>query len=130
MIYRISKDQLIDDRQRLESLKYDKYVKLEPYINDVKGYFPYVEDLRNSIFLLKKEATKTANAIFQSIKNTYRATKKLPLTTNITMVLIHVRLTDFPGHLKKKLNMALSDYMANSFLTDAMRYFTNRYEVS
>ena len=87
------------------------------------------------MFLFKKRDTKIANALFQSIKNTYRATKKLPLTTNITMVSIHVRLTDYPRHMKKHgseamKNRALNEYMANSFLTDAMRYFTNKYEVS
>ena len=126
-IYRVSEDQLINDRQRLQSLKYDKYVGLGPYINDVKGFSPYAEELRNSIFLFKKEDTKTANAIFQSIKNTYRATKKLPLTTNITMVSIHVRLTDFAYHLRVLFNMT---FISNEFLTDAMGYYTDKYEVS
>ena len=127
LVYRISEDQLINDRQRLQLLKYDKYVGLGPYVNDVKGFSPYVEELRNSIFLFKKEDTKTANAIFQSIKNTYRATKKLPLTTNITMVSIHVRLTDFAYHLRVLFNMT---FISNEFLTAAMRYYTDKYKVS
>ena len=107
-------------------------MKLKGNINDVKGFYPYVEELRNSIFLFKKRDTKTAYALFQSIKNTYRATKKLPLATNITMVSIHVRLTDYPRHMKKRGHEAMTwhNYMANSFLTEAMRYFTNKYDVS
>ena len=127
MIYRVSQDQLINDRQRLQLLQYGKYVGLGPYVDDVKGFSPYAEELRNSIFLFKKEDTKTANAIFQSIKNTYRATKKLPLTTNITMVSIHVRLTDFAYHLKVLFNMT---FISNKFLTDAMGYYADKYEVS
>ena len=127
MIYRVSEGELINDRQRLQLLKYDKYVGLGPYINDVKGYSPYVEELKDSIFLFKKEDTKTATAIFQSIKNTYRATKKLPLTTNITMVSIHVRLTDFAYHLRVLFNMT---FVSNKFLTDAMGYYADKYEVS
>ena len=127
MIYRVSQDQLINDRQRLQLLQYGKYVGLGPYVDDVKGFSPYAEELRNSIFLFKKEDTKTANAIFQSIKNTYRATKKLPLTTNITMVSIHVRLTDFAYHLRVLFNMT---FISNKFLTDAMGYYADKYEVS
>ena len=127
LTYRISEDQLINDRQRLESLKYDKYVGLGPYVNDVKGFYPYVEELKNSIFRFKKEDTEAALAIFQSIKNTYRASKKVSLTANITMVSIHVRLTDFAHHLKVLFNMT---FISNKFLSEAMEYYTFKYEVS
>ena len=127
MFYRISEDQLINDRQLLEPLKYGKYVKLGWYVNDVKGFYPYVEELKKSIFSFKKEDIETANTIFQSFRNTYRNTNKLSLTANITMVSIHVRLTDFDYHLKVLFNMTV---IANRFLTKAMEYYKDKYEVS
>ena len=111
----------------LEPLKYDKYVALGWYAVDVKGFYPYVEELKNSIFKLKNEHIETARAIFRSTKNTYRATKKLSLAENITMVSIHVRLTDFAHHLKVLYNMT---FVPNKFLTKAMEYYKDKYEVS
>ena len=108
-------------------LKYGQYVRLGPYVNDVKGYYQYVEELKNSMFRFRKEDHETANAIFQRIKNSYRYNKKLSLNVNITMVSMHVRLTDFAYHLKVLFDMTV---ISNKFLMEAMEYYTNKYEVS
>ena len=127
LICRMSPDELNNNRQRLESLKYGKYVGLWPHVNDVKGFYPYIGELKKSVFIFKKEDAKTAKQIFHITKNTYRTTKKLSLTTNITMVSIHIRLTDFAYHLKSMFNMT---FVSNEFLTKAMEYYTNKYAVS
>ena len=67
-----------------------------------------------------------ANTIYQSIKNTYSATRKHSIDGNITMVSMHIRLTDFAHHLKVLFNMT---FISNEFLTGAMTYYTKKYKV-
>ena len=102
-------------------------MKLGPYINDIQGYYPFVGELKSSIFKFKKDDMRYANTIYQSIKNTYSATKKHKINGNITMVSIHVRLTDFAHHLKVLFNMT---FISNEFLTEAMTYYNKKYQVS
>ena len=104
----------------------DAYVKLAPYTIDFQGFFPYVRDLNKYIFNFKEDDIKTAKTILQSVKNTYRATQKIKLVENITMISIHIRLTDYENHLKVLYDMEL---ITNEFLTQAMSYFTNKYQV-
>ena len=109
-------------------LKYDKVVKLGPYVNDVQGFYPYVEELKEQIFKFKQEDINKAKTIFQSIKNTYKGTKhKRSPNSNVTMVSIHVRLTDFAHHLNVLFNMT---FISNKFLSQAMEYYHRKYNVS
>ena len=104
----------------------DSYVKLGAYVTDVQGFLPYIDELRSSVFRFKNDDMKTANTIFQSVINTYRGTKRLSKDDTITMISIHVRLTDFKHHLKVLWNMS---FISNSFLTKAMDYYTKKYQV-
>ena len=117
-----------DTRGKIENHKTDDYVKLGPYTTDVQGFIPYVKELKESVFKFRDEDLKTAKTIVQSVTNTYKATKKHKLEGDgdVTMVSIHVRLTDFKHHLKVLFDM---EYISNSFLTKAMTYFTNKYKV-
>ena len=69
---------------------------------------------------------KSANLIFSTMKNTYTATRKHNISGDITMVSIHVRLTDFKHHLKILFNM---EFTPNSFFTAAMSYYAKKYKV-
>ena len=126
-IFRMSDEQLRDERKNLEGYKTDNYVKLGAYTTDVQGFFPYANELKKSVFKFRDEDLKTAKTIMQSVNNTFRATKRLKIDDEVTMVSIHVRLTDFKHHLKVLFDM---EYVSNEFLTKAMRYFTNKYKVS
>ena len=122
----MSDEELRDKRGNLEDYKTDNYVKLGPYTTDVQGFYPYVNELK-SVFKFRDEDLKTAKTIIQSVTNTYKATKRLKIDDEVTMVSIHVRLTDFKHHLKTLWNM---EYISNEFLTKAMKYFSNKYKVS
>ena len=87
---------------------------------------PYVNELKDSVFKFREEDLKTAKTIVQSVTNTFRATKKHKIEGDVTMVSIHVRLTDFKHHLKVLFDM---EYISNAFLTKAMTYFTSKYKV-
>ena len=117
---------MANNRDKLEEYKMDSYVKLGAYVTDVQGFFPYIDELRSSVFRFKNDDMKTANTIFQSVINTYRGTKRLSKDDTITMISIHVRLTDFKHHLKVLWNMS---FISNSFLTKAMEYYTKKYQV-
>ena len=125
-LFSISDQQLARSRNELEKYKNGTYVKLGPYTTDVQGFYPYAKELKSNIFKFKEEDMKTAHTIFQSVKNTYRATNKHSVVGNVTMVSIHVRLTDFAYHLKVLYNQT---YISNTFLTEAMTYYTKKYQV-
>ena len=123
----MSDEQLRDERKNLERYKMDNYVKLGAYTTDVQGFFPYLNELKTSVFKFKDEDLRTAKSIIQSVTNTFKATKRLNMDDEVTMVSIRVRLTDFKHHLKVLFDM---EFVSNEFLTKAMRYFTNKYKVS
>ena len=114
-------------RDSLAKYKTSTYVKLEAYSNDVQGYYPYIKELQKSVFIFKKEHMKAAKTVFTTIKNTYSATRKNSTSIDdVTMIGIHIRLTDFAHHLKVLYNMT---FISNEFLTKAMTYCTKRYKV-
>ena len=121
----MSDEDLMDRREMLEQYTTDNYIKLGPYTADVKGFFPFIKELK-SIFKFKEDDLKTAKQIIQSVMNTYKATKNLSMDDEVTRVSIHVRLTDFKHHLKSLWNM---EFISNEFLTKAMTYYTNKYKV-
>ena len=122
---RFSDDDLRNKRENLVNYKTDNYVKLGPYTNDVQGFYRYINELK-PIFKLRNETLRIAKTILQVAANTYKTTKKLRIEDEVTMVSIHVRLTDFKDHLKKLWNMT---FVSNKFLTKAMSYFSNKYKV-
>ena len=119
-------DELASSRNMLESYKKNKFVHLEWYANDVEGFFPYIQELKHSIFKFRDEDMKIAKAIFQTMGNTFRATKRPSLRGKITMISIHIRLTDYSEHLKVLYHM---EVISNAFLTKAMTYCTRKYQV-
>jgi hypothetical protein len=122
----VSDKELHNSRSQLENLTTNSYVKLETYTIDIQGFFPYVDELKNDVFKFKPEDMKTARTILQSVKNAYRGTKKPEIVGDITMISMHIRLTDFKHHLAVLFNMT---YISNEFLTQAMTHCTTKYQV-
>ena len=50
----VSDETLFHSRSELEKLKYNKYLKLNTYVVDVKGFYPYINELRENIFKFKE----------------------------------------------------------------------------
>ena len=127
-IFRVSDNELFVSRNSLAKYKTGAHVKLDAYTNDVQGFYPYIEELKKTVFIFKKEHIDAAKIIFTTIKNTYSATRKnYTSTDDVTMISIHIRLTDFAHHLKVLYNMT---FISNNFLTTAMTYCTKRYKVN
>ena len=68
----MSDEQLRDERKNLERYKMDNYVKLGAYTTDVQGFFPYLNELKTSVFKFRDEDLKTAKSIIQSVTNTFK----------------------------------------------------------
>ena len=83
---------------------------------DIKGFYPYLNELVNNIFKFKEEHMSRAKTTIKSLN------PKL----NNTMVSIHIRLTDFAHHLKVLWNMK---YAPDEYFRRAMQYFHTKYEV-
>ena len=127
-IFRVSDKDLFVSRDSLTNYKTGTHVKLDAYTNDVQGYYPYIEELKKSVFIFKKEDMTAAKAIFNTIKNTYSAIRTNSTSfDDVTMVSIHIRLTDFAYHLKVLYNMT---FISNEFLTKAMTHCTKQYKVN
>ena len=95
-------------------------------MNDVKGFLPYISDLK-SIFKFQAKDYEIASKTVQAIRNTYIALKRNESVSNVTIISIHIRLTDYKNHLKKLFNL---DFIPAKWFTTAMQYFSNRYQVN
>ena len=121
----ISDHQLRDSRDNLAEYQFNHYIKLESYTNDVQGFFPYIRDIKR-IFKFRKYDLDIANKMVESIKNAYNGLKRNKTTDDVTVVSIHVRLTDYKRHLKLLFNL---EPIKSTWFTIAMEYFSNKYQV-
>jgi hypothetical protein len=128
-IYRFNHS-LLDNsapREHLDKLRLGHYIKLPTYVADVKGFSPYLNDLKQNIFKFHKKFSTVSTKLYQKMIQRAKGDLKEKQVQNFTTVSIHIRLTDFEIHLKRNWNLthATPDY----FLT-AMKYFTDRYQVT
>ena len=114
-IYSVPESTLSGDRKEIEKLKFDHYIKLDKYVMDVKGFYPYLNELVNDVFKFKSDHIKAAQEILNKMNPSQH-----------TMISIHVRLTDISDHIKYfwKIDYTLDDYFER-----AMTYFNEKYEV-
>ena len=122
---RFGEKQLRDSRDNLLKYQYDHYVKLDAYVNDVQGFFPYIEDLKN-IFKMKTKELEIANKMVATIRNTYKVLKRNENIDKVIVISIHVRLTDYKRHLKDLFDL---EPISRKWFTKAMKYFCDKYQV-
>ena len=125
-IISVGEKQLNDSRNKLIDYQFGSYIKLDPYVNDVQGFFPYIKELK-SIFKFKAKELEMANKIIQTIENTYKDIKRNQSMGNVTVVSIHIRLTDYKRHLKELFDL---EPIPAKWFTTAMNYFNNKYQVN
>ena len=115
-------------RQHLDALKRGHYIKLGTYIADFTGFVKYSNDLKTNIFKFHKKWIAIAKKLFDMMITSAKNNSKESEVHNkpFTTVSIHIRLTDFEGHLKQWWNVSLA---TKDYFTSAMQYFEDRYEV-
>ena len=118
--------QLSDSRNRLAEYQFDTYLKLDPFVNDVQGFFPYIKELKN-IFKFRTNDLAMASTTIRNIENNYKELKRNETVSNVTIVSIYVRLTDYKHHLKLLFDLEL---IPAKWFTTAMNYFRNKYQVN
>ena len=103
-------------RLGLDEISKGKYIKVSKWINDIKGYYPYIKTLKRKVFRFREKDIKNAAKIFSRLN-----------PDNHTMISIHVRLTDYQEHLYKLYH--LKKYVPTNYFKTAMDYFAEKYQV-
>ena len=128
-IYRFN-NSILDNsapRQHLNKLKLGHYIKLPTYVADVKGFSPYLNDLKQNVFKFHKKFSTLSTNLYEKMIQRAKGNLKDKQVQNFTTVSIHIRLTDFGIHLKRNWNVT---YATTDYFSTAMKYFTDRYQVT
>ena len=104
----------MDERARLKHIQNNTYIKLHHYVEDIKGFYPYIDELVSDVFKFKEDDTKEARRRYKALRPELK-----------TMVSVHIRLTDY----KKVASYFPSDSSQQSYFKSALSYFHNKYKV-
>ena len=110
----ISELTLLHERERLKHIQNNTYIKLHHYVEDIKGFYPYIDELVSDVFKFKEEDTNEARRRYKALRPELK-----------TMVSVHIRLTDY----KKVASYFPSDSSQQSYFKSALSYFHNKYKV-
>ena len=112
----ISNEILTYNRSEFLSMyKYSWFIKLEPYVCDIKGFFPYLGELRNTYFRFQTKVQKEAKNVMRHLQqNRDKST---------IFVSIHIRMTDIEYHLSKLFGLSMA---SKEYFTRAMSRMTER----
>ena len=106
----ISNDLLMHNRMELlNKYKYSWLIKIEPYVCDIKGFFPYLDNLRKTYFRFQPKVLRHAKKLMKKVMRR--------CDENRIIVSVHVRMTDIEYHLKKLFGLSMS---APEYFTRAM----------
>ena len=117
----ISNMQMLTDTDRtfiFEQVKLSHYIYVS-YIFDIKGFIPYLKEIRNKFFRFKEDDMKHSKTILRKIKKTNQK-------TTLDFVSIHIRLQDMVDHLAN----ANSSLPSPTYFKDAMKYFERTYGIN
>ena len=98
--------------------KMGKHILFYTYLNDVKGFSPYIHEFKQHVFRFKtnhlSNAKKRLNELSAPLLKTNHTSTHLQHKT--TMVSIHVRMGDYSSHLKKVFGLPLvpDDYFSRA----------------
>ena len=112
-IYVTNNDMIYKRINVFRTYRYSWFFKLEPNICDFKGFLPYIENIRNVLFRFNPNVIGMAKTLLQ-----HNIDNSITFKNNITIVSIHVRLTDMEVHAKLYYNISLppKDYFTRAML--------------
>ena len=138
------------NRKAMERYKYSHYIKVFQWVNDLKNFVPYLEELKQ-IFRFKEEHIKNALSRLESIplltaqmhepviqNDIIPEERKLAMVDNqhnMTLISIHLRATDYETGFEGREDGMLQwqtglSPVPNDYFTRAMEYFDSKYDVS
>ena len=114
----MSEEDLVHNRGVMHNHKFGKRLKFYTYLNDVKGFSPYIDELKKYIFKLKsKHITHAKERLSEFSVSMPTIIQTLTQSKNKTkMVSIHVRLGDYDAHLKRLFDLppVPDDYLSRA----------------
>ena len=131
IISSVSEEQLVHNRSLLKEYRFKKHLKFFGYLNDVKGFYPYVDELKKFVFKFKKNHIESAENRLLNMLDSFdinegnnKGIEKL--RKNRTLVSIHVRLGDYEKHLNKVFGLPI---VSDAYFTRAMTFISEKYPV-
>ena len=121
------------NRSLISNYKEGKHLKFYLYLNDVKGFYPYIQEIKTHLLRFKSTHTQKAEKILSSLPHDIIATSSMavndsfPEQKKLRIVSIHIRLGDYGPHLKGLFDLELVD---TTYFTRAMSYVVERDPVS
>ena len=113
----ISNDILTYNRSEFLSVyKYSWFIKLEPYVCDVNGFLPYLDELRNTYFRFQTKVIKEAKNILRHLQQNR--------SKSTIFISIHIRMTDIEYHLSKLFGLSMA---SKEYFTRAMTRMTEKF---
>ena len=103
----------------MATYRYSWFLKLEPYVCDVKGFLPYIRELQSTILTFKPTILRNAKQIMRKLRgNRYKGA---------TVISIHIRMTDIKMHLHTvfQVPMATKDYFTRAMIEMKRNYGEN-----
>ena len=120
----------MENRSLLNNHRLNKYLHFYDWVNDVPGFYPYVQELKDYVFRFKEIHIQTAQKLlYRSTGENYGdsiAANNAWATSKRTLVSIHIRLGDYGGYLEDRYQLPTVD---SSYFTRAMKYIYEKYSV-
>ena len=99
---------------------FDHQLRIHHALNDVKGFYPYVNELKNCVFRFKRDHINDARKRLGSSLGVDTLSSGHNGTAR-KIVSIHLRLGDYGNHLERGFNLPL---VPNNYFTRAMQFIT------
>ena len=121
------------NRSLVSNYKEGKHLKFYLYLNDVKGFYPYIQEIKTHLLRFKSSHKQKAEKILSSLPHDIIDTSSMdvnessPEQKKLKIVSIHIRLGDYGPHLKGLFDLELVD---TTYFTRAMSYVVERDPVS
>ena len=124
---------MVHNRSLISNYKEGKHLKFYLYLNDVKGFYPYIQEIKTHLLRFKSTHTRKALNVLSSLphdiinSSSMAVNDSSPEQKKLKIVSIHIRLGDYGSHLKGLFDLELVD---TTYFTRAMSYVVERDPVS
>ena len=121
------------NRSSMNQHRFNQHLSFHLYLNDVKGFYPYIHELKHYVFRFKKihiqNAQRRLEQCFHDIttNNSRLLMNKDNLKTlnseKRRLVSIHIRLGDYESYLEHVFGLSMVN---RTYFTRAMNYILER----
>ena len=110
--------------------QFNHYIKNYEWVNDVRGFVPFVKELKKHVFRIKNEyISKAKEILYESLKAKNKE-NLIPNNTSVkhrALVSIHIRIQDYEeNHLKRLFHLPPA---SPAYFSKAMQHFVDKYKV-